>query len=148
VRRLLPVALVLAALAPACRSARPVGDPTAILLAQQSAWNRGDLEAFMALGYWRSGDLTFFSGGEVTRGYEATLARYRRRYASAGAEMGRLAFRDVETVWADEAVAVVRGRWELDFATQPDAGGLFTLVLRRTSDGWRIVHDHTSSAAP
>ena len=24
-------------------------------------------------------------------------------------------------------------------------GGLFTVVLRRFSDGWKIVHDHTSS---
>jgi ketosteroid isomerase-like protein len=22
--------------------------------------------------------------------------------------------------------------------------GLFTLIMRKTDDGWRIVHDHTS----
>jgi len=32
--------------------------------------------------------------------------------------------------------------------TMPDdthPGGLFTLVLRKRPEGWRIVHDHTSS---
>src|SRR5947209_20489038 len=43
----------------------------AVLDAQVAAWNRGDLEGFMA-GYWQSPDLTFFSGDKVTRGWPAT----------------------------------------------------------------------------
>jgi ketosteroid isomerase-like protein len=142
--RLLPIGVLLAA---ACRSAAG-GDPADILLSQQSAWNRGDIDAFVELGYWRSPELTFFSGGDVAKGYDALLARYRRRYASQGAEMGRLAFRDVETIWSGPDMAVVRGRWTLDFAASEDASGLFTLVLRRLNDGWRIVHDHSSAAPP
>ena len=26
----------------------------------------------------------------------------------------------------------------------PEIGGLFSLILLETTDGWRIVHDHTS----
>src|SRR5579872_4088712 len=60
-----------------------------VLDAQVTAWNRGDLEAFMA-GYWASPELSFFSAGNHTQGWEATLERYRKRYQSEGQEMGRL----------------------------------------------------------
>ena len=62
-----------------------------VLRTQQNAWNRHDLEGFMA-GYWKSDELTFFSGANVTRGWQATLDRYRRHYQSPGTEMGKLEF--------------------------------------------------------
>jgi beta-aspartyl-peptidase (threonine type) len=117
----------------------------ALLFEQQQAWNDGDIPAFMAAGYWRSPELTFFSGGEVSRGYDPMLERYQRRYEAPGEERGELTFTGVEVVPLSERVALVRGRWDLDFPTKPDAGGLFSLVVRRMSEGWRIVHDHTSS---
>ena len=46
----------------------------AVLSRQQDAWNGGDLEGFMT-GYWESGELTFFSGGKVEKGYAALLTR-------------------------------------------------------------------------
>jgi beta-aspartyl-peptidase (threonine type) len=147
-RRLALAATLCAALfATGCRSAAPDArsdGPLAVLYAQQAAWNAGDVEAFVRAGYWRSSELTFFSGGDVTRGFDETLARFTRRYATGDAEMGRLAFGDLETVWQNGDAAVVRGTWHLDFEHKDDVGGLFTLFLRRFPDGWRIVHDHTS----
>jgi beta-aspartyl-peptidase (threonine type) len=119
-------------------------DIESICREQQAAWNRGDVAAFMRAGYLDSNELTFFSGGEVTRGYDTVLARYERRYKSEGAEMGRLTFSELETERLGADHAILRGRWALDFQSRDDIGGLFTLVVRRTSDGWRIVHDHTS----
>src|SRR5262249_16879518 len=58
---------------------------------QVKAWNRGDLEGFMA-GYWKSPELTFSSGGDQTKGWQATFDRYRKRYQTGGAEMGTLSF--------------------------------------------------------
>jgi ketosteroid isomerase-like protein len=115
-----------------------------IVNAQQAAWNRGDIEGFMSAGYWRSPEMTFFSESSVTRGYQAVLDRYVARYKTGDAEMGRLTFSDVEVEPLDENGAFVRGRWDLDFEEQADVGGLFTLVFRRISGEWRIVHDHTS----
>src|SRR5262245_33219553 len=62
---------------------------------QVVAWNKGDLKAFMA-GYWRSPDLTFYSGNTVLKGWDATLERYQKRYQGEGKEMGKLAFRDLD----------------------------------------------------
>lgn len=110
---------------------------------QVAAWNRGDLETFME-GYWRSPELTFFSGGTVTKGWQGTLERYRKRYQSEGQEMGQLAFRDLDVQVVGPDSAVVRGRFELT-RRKDKPTGLFTLVLRRLPEGWRIVHDHTST---
>ncbi len=109
---------------------------------QAGAWNRGDLEGFMA-GYLRSGGLTFASGRDLQRGWDATLARYRARYQGKGNEMGRLTFSDLDIRWLHGDQALVTGRWKL-VRTKDQPDGRFTLVMRRTPEGWRIIHDHTS----
>jgi beta-aspartyl-peptidase (threonine type) len=114
----------------------------AVLDAQVRAWNRGDLEGFMS-GYWKSPELTFTSGGDNTRGWDATLERYRKRYKAEGKEMGKLTFSDVSVTVLTPDAAYVRGRWQLVLSKEKP-GGVFTLVFRKLPEGWRIVHDHTS----
>jgi len=118
----------------------------ALLTAQQDAWNRGDLDGFMA-GYARTPDLVFTSGGRVRRGWQETYDKYRTRYGQDRATMGHLAFEilDVQPVGADGAV--VLGRWKLT-ETPEAGGGIFSLVVARRPEGWRVIHDHTSSDAP
>jgi len=114
-----------------------------VLNGQAAAWNRGDLEGFMA-GYWHSDNLTFMSGGTVTHGWQSTLDRYRARYQGQGREMGVLTFSDIEVQVFDGDNAMVRGRWTL-VKSKETITGLFTLIFRRLPEGWRIVHDHTSA---
>ena len=145
----LRVATVLAAataLGPLATAAEGPAATTAhgVLDAQVEAWNRGDLEAFMA-GYWRSPDLVFCSGSTVTKGWDETLARYRKRYQSEGREMGKLRFDGIEVIPLGEYAALARGAWRLVMADGKEPHGLFTLLLRRLDGAWRIVHDHTSS---
>jgi uncharacterized protein (TIGR02246 family) len=116
----------------------------AVLDAQVAAWNAGKLEEFMD-GYWRSPDLTFFSGGRKLSGWDATIERYRRTYQAEGKEMGKLAFSDLDIQQLGPNAAVVRGRWELTLSDGKKPGGLYTLIFRRFKQGWKIVHDHTSS---
>ena len=116
----------------------------AVLDAQVAAWNRGDLDAYMN-GYWRSPELTFYSTGTVTKGWDSTLERYRKRYQSEGNEMGKLAFTELHITVLGNDAALVRGGWQLTTTSGKNPGGLFTLVVRKFPGGWRIVHDHTSS---
>ena len=116
----------------------------AVLERQQAAWNAGDIDAFVAEGYWNSPALTFLSGGDWNRGYDETLARFHARYGADTSGMGTLTFSSLEAELLGPASALVRGRWHLAYAESDDLGGLFSLVLRRTQNGWRIVHDHTS----
>jgi beta-aspartyl-peptidase (threonine type) len=115
-----------------------------VLDAQVAAWNHRDLEGYMA-GYWRSPDLVFFSGGTITHGWQATLDRYRRRYQGEGKEMGALTFGDVAVETLASSAAVARGEWRLQMSDGKRLRGLFTVILRRLPEGWRIVHDHSSA---
>jgi ketosteroid isomerase-like protein len=115
----------------------------AVLDAQVRAWNAGDLGGFME-GYARSDRTRFQSGGTVSLGWQTVFNRYQKRYGDR-ASMGVLNFSEVEvTVLAPDAAFAV-GRWRLERA-QDAPSGLFTLLFRRTSAGWRIVLDHTSAA--
>ena len=133
------LSLTAAALPPA----NPQAAIRAVLDAQVKAWNKGDLPAFMD-GYWRSPELSFFSGNSKTRGWQATLERYQKKYQGKNKEMGRLAFKELLIDMLGPDHALVRGRFELRL-TANTATGIFTLIFKKTPAGWRIIHDHTSS---
>ena len=116
-----------------------------VLRTQQEAWNRGDLEGFMA-GYWNSPELTFFSGAKEHDGWQAALDRYRGAYASPGHEMGKLEFSGLRVEMLAADAAFVRGAWGLTMTDGKTPHGLFTLVFRKFPEGWKIIHDHTSAA--
>ena len=115
----------------------------AVIEAQRDAWNRGDIAGYMD-GYARSADTVFISGDSVTHGWQTVLERYRKGYDTRE-KMGVLTFSDLEFNQMSRDAVAVSGRWHLQRASdQPH--GRFTLLFRRTKAGWRIVHDHTSSA--
>jgi len=116
-----------------------------VLNIQQEAWNRHDLDAFMD-GYWKSPELTFFSGAKESKGWQATIDRYRATYQSAGKEMGKLEFSDLQIEPLGSQAAFVRGAWQLTMSDGKTPHGRFTLIFRKFSDGWKIIHDHTSAA--
>ncbi len=112
-----------------------------MLEAQDRAWNEGDIEGFMEP-YWHSPDLTFSSGGKVTRGWQDTLNRYKTKYPTRS-DMGRVSFTDLEMIPIAPRAALVLGRWRLD--REKPVGGNFSLVLRKEAGQWIIIHDHTST---
>jgi len=59
------------------RESRSVREIRAVLDRQVECWNKRDLEGFME-GYWRSPELTFYSGGTKTSSWDKTIERYRR----------------------------------------------------------------------
>ena len=117
-------------------------DIVAVMDEQVTAWNRGDVEAFMR-GYWNSKDLVFVSGDGVTHGWQPTLDRYKKNYNSRE-KMGTLKFSDLQIDVISKDAAVVLGSWALTRVAGDNPKGKFTLIFRKFSDGWRIVHDHTS----
>lgn len=114
----------------------------AILLFQQEAWNAGDIRTFM-VGYARHDSLVFISGDTIRRGWQNNLYAYVRNYPDTAA-MGTLAFEELEVRPLTSELAIAYGIWRLEReADEPH--GRFSLVLRKFDQGWRIIHDHTSS---
>lgn len=128
-----------------CATVDPAPEQSKILkvLADQAeAWNRGDLDRFLD-GYWHSDQTVFAGGGEIHRGFDAMAARYRKSYGTPE-KMGELTFGNLKFESIERDRAVVTGSWNLEREIGL-SGGVFTLILRRFPEGWRIVHDHTSS---
>jgi hypothetical protein len=115
-----------------------------LLTAQSADWNRGDIDAFMR-GYWNSPDITFAGASGVSRGWRTVLDHYHKNYPDR-ATMGHLDFSEIEITPLGNDAALILGRWHLNRDAGP-VGGIFTLVARRFPEGWRIIHDHTSTDA-
>jgi ketosteroid isomerase-like protein len=126
------------------RSDQFVVEIRAVVHAQQEAWNRGDIDGFMN-GYARSKSTIFVSEDTVIRGWQTVRDRYKKKYSDR-AKMGTLKFSDLEITPLGTDSGVALGRWKLK-RTKDQPHGRFTLIFRKTADGWRIVHDHTSAAA-
>lgn len=118
-------------------------DIAALLKGQADAWNRGDLDAFLQ-GYLKSDQISYVSSDSDIHGYEALRERYEKKYGNRKETMGRLSFSDLKVSELGKDNALCLGKWHLDRDGKAAINGIFSLVLARTSAGWRIIHDHTS----
>lgn len=131
-------------------AAAPVADDreaqiTALLQASADDWNRGDLNGFL-VPYAEGAATTFVGSSGLVRGKEAIREVYATSYWATGTPRGTLAFEAIEVrpLGPEHALAVGRYRVTPRDAGGSPAQGIFSLVLARTSEGWRIVHDHSS----
>ena len=118
---------------------------TGVIEAQAAAWNKGDLDGYMA-GYAKIDQLIFTSGGKIRRGYQATYDAFMTKYAQDRSKMGTLSFEIVEVQAVGADGAIVLGKWNLT-GSPSDGNSVFSVILERRPEGWRIVHDHTSSGS-
>ena len=114
-----------------------------VVLVQEKAWNSGDLEGYLK-GFKDSPD-TVFMARQISRGFAQIAEDYRRNYSNRTA-MGQLSFSELEAHPISDTLAICLGRYHLDRGRKEGgaADGMFSLVLEKTADGWRIVLDHTS----
>ena len=118
----------------------------AVLDTQAAAWNDGDIPGFMKY-YWQSDRLVFCSGGKRRRGWQKVFDGYSAKYDTPK-KMGRLEFSEFEVTPLAPNVALVIGDWQLTFEEGAPYGGNFSLIMKQLENGWRVVHDHTSSREP
>ena len=112
-----------------------------LLANQTTAWNRGDIPAFMS-GYWKSDSLVFVGKSGITYGWQKTLDNYQKNYPDA-ATMGQLQFDIVQLKKLSSNTYFVLGKWFLK-RTVGNVGGHFTLILKKFKEGWKVVSDHSS----
>lgn len=114
---------------------------TALMTAQTTAWNKGDIDGFMQT-YWHSDSLLFIGKNGVTYGWQATLDRYKKTYPDVTA-MGKLDFKLLEFKPLATDVYLLIGQWHLQ-RTIGDLQGHFSLILKKIKGQWKIIADHSS----
>lgn len=122
-------------------SKETVGTLSALMDAQENAWNNGDLDGFMS-SYWKSDSLSFIGSRGLSKGWTTTLENYKKSYPTSE-KMGRLAFNNLEMEQVSENAAFVIGQWTL-YRTQDTLSGHYSLLWKKVAGSWVIVADHSS----
>ncbi|WP_178983240.1 YybH family protein [Winogradskyella helgolandensis] len=109
-----------------------------VMEAQEIAWNNHDLEGFMQ-GYWKNDSLKFYGSKGLTRGWNQTLANYKKGYPTK-AESGTLKFviNDISKIEGDNYW--VMGEYHLKREVG-DANGVFIIIFKKIHGEWKIVAD-------
>ncbi len=118
-------------------------DVVKVLLAQQAAWNHGDIDAFVQT--YKDAPDTLMVTRQISHGFAGLVEEYRHDYPSKAA-MGTLTFSELEARPLDANFALVVGKYHLDRGKKEggNAEGLFSVVLELTDKGWKIILDHTT----
>ena len=114
------------------------------LMDQQAVdWNRGDVDAFMKA--YENAPTTTFVGKTVEYGYATIRERYKRIYP-APAGMGKLTFSHLAIRLLEPSYAVATGNFHLERTTAGggNADGIFSVVLKKDPQGWKIILDHSN----
>ena len=111
---------------------------TAVLNAQQDAWNNYDIETFME-GYWKSEELKFYGAGGVIKGWQGTLERYKKSYPTK-AHFGNLRFvlNDISKI--NDGAYSVMGEYHLTREVG-NTNGIFMLILKKIDGEWKVIAD-------
>jgi uncharacterized protein (TIGR02246 family) len=107
-----------------------------------AAWNRGDLEAFLS-DYQDAPSTTFVGSGSVLSGIDEIRDHFASRFGP-GVERDSLRFESIRVRSLTPMIGIVTARWVLYEDGVSTAAGPFTLIVRRTGEGWKITHDHSS----
>jgi ketosteroid isomerase-like protein len=118
-------------------------DVVKVLLNQQTAWNHGDLDAFVET--YKDAPDTLMVTHQISHGFAGLVEEYKHDYPTKAA-MGTLTFSELEARPLDANFAIVVGKYHLERAKKEggNAEGVFSVVLEKTDKGWKIVLDHTT----
>lgn len=111
-----------------------------VLDTQRLAWNKGDLKAFMQT-YWKNDSLIFVGKNGLKYGWQTTFENYQKSYPTPE-HMGTLTFHLLRIDVLGKNDAHVIGNWHLQRKSDTPQG-IFTLLLHKFKDGWKITVDHT-----
>jgi hypothetical protein len=110
----------------------------AVMSAQEIAWNNHDLEGFMA-GYWQNDNLKFYGSTGLTKGWDNTLANYKKGYPTKS-ESGTLRFVVNDISKIETGNYWVMGEYHL-IRPIGDARGVFMIIFKKINGQWKIVAD-------
>lgn len=110
---------------------------------------RSDVDAVMSL-YWNSPQLTIFNNnGTITHTWDQLRANRAASYPDAKDVRLDIRNRNVHMIGREGALISCQWAQTQFFRGKPEsAAGRLTIIFRRISSAWKIVHTHTSPDAP
>lgn len=107
-----------------------------------AAWNRGDLDRFVS-DYAPDTTTTFIGSRGIMRGRAAIRSAYAPRFAPGGTR-DSLSFERLEVDQLASDVINTIAYYRLMRGDSTTAYGPTSLVMRKISGQWKIIHDHSS----
>jgi uncharacterized protein (TIGR02246 family) len=117
-------------------------DVTKVLLAQEAAWNKGDLDAYLS--HYKDDPTTQAILSFPVRGLDKIRAAYHVNYPNS-LSMGTLEQSEVEVRGLGENFALATGKYHLMRSKKKggDVDGSFTEIFEKTAEGWQVIFSET-----
>ena len=118
-------------------------DVTKVVLAQEEAWNKGDLDAYLSH-FKDARDTQAMLNGPV-RGLANIRSALHITYPNRET-MGQLEQTEVEVREMGPTFALATGRYRLNRSRRNggDAQGTFTEIFEKTGQGWQVIFNETT----
>ncbi len=156
-RRLVPIALA-AALGAVCFGTVPAVsqnpdplftatrqqlDVVKIILAQQNAWNKGDLDGYLS--HYRDAPDTQAVLANLVRGVDNIRAAYKQNFPNKDS-MGSIEDTDIEVKALGDTYALATGKYHLNRPKKSGGAveGTFMELFEKTQTGWQIIFSQSS----
>ena len=111
----------------------------AVEYAQVEAWNKHDLQAYLEW-YWNSPELISLSNGDEIVGFAALANELRTGFGPEPSSMGHVQMERLRVKMTGSDTAVMVASYVITTSKHSDSIE-DTTVLRRFSEGWRIVFE-------
>ena len=113
-------------------------DVTKVVIAQENAWNKGDLDGYLSH-FKDAKDTEAVLNGPV-RGLDNIRSAYHGSFPNREA-MGQLEQTEVDVRELGPDFALATGKYRLARSRKNggDAQGTFTEIFEKTADGWKLV---------
>jgi len=147
------LALLLCACSPKPEQAPPIphSDVNAFVTLYIARTNAGATAQAMTM-IEKSKDVTSITGARIAHGWDAIREAADRNARQANPGKVALGSMEVFTLGPDTALAsgpirIGGGPFKIGDRTVDELGGAYTIVVKRTPDGLRIIHEHFSIRA-
>lgn len=156
-RRLVPVALAVALFAaifvtapvlsqkqdPLFTATREQLDVVKIILAQENAWNKGDLDAYLS--HYKDAPDTQAVLANLVRGVDNIRSAYKQNFPSKDS-MGTIEDSDIEVKPLGDNYALATGKYHLNRPKKSGGAveGSFMELFEKTQAGWQIIFSQST----
>jgi len=118
-------------------------DVVKIILAQQDAWNKGDLDAYLS--HYKDAPDTQAVLANLVRGVDNIRSAYKQNFPNKDS-MGTIEDSDVDVKALGDNYALATGKYHLNRSKKSGGAvdGTFMELFEKTPSGWQIIFSQSS----